>query len=176
MPCNNPRWRVELVRRRKDTGFFTVYTIGHSDLQFAEFAERLLARGVNMVVDARSYPYSSFAEWFNRDRIEHALRKHGIEYLFMGSRLGALTGDGRFDYIQREKDPEYKEGVKELLGLAERYCVAVMTSEGDYMSSHRHHLIAQTLLRLRVEVVHITESDADAPAQADLFHAVAEED
>jgi uncharacterized protein (DUF488 family) len=165
-----------LERRRKDTGFFTVYTIGHSDLQFTEFAERLLARGVDMVVDARSYPYSSYAEWFNRDRVEYALRKHGIEYLFMGSRLGALTEDGRFDFIRREKDPEYQEGVKELLGLAERYRIAVMTSEGDYMSSHRHHLIAQTLLRLRVEVVHITESDADAPAQADLFHAVAEED
>jgi uncharacterized protein (DUF488 family) len=162
-----------LVRRRKDTGFFTVYTIGHSDLQFAEFAARLAERGVNLVVDARSYPYSSFAEWFNRDRIEYALRKHGIEYMFMGARLGALTEDGRFDFIRREKDPEYQEGVKELLSLAEKYCVAVMSSEGDYMSSHRHHLIAQTLLRLSVEVVHITEGGDDAPAQADLFHAVA---
>jgi len=139
-----------------------------------ELVQRLRSRGVTLAVDIRSYPYSSHAEWFNRDRIEHSLRKSGIEYVFMGSKLGGLTDDGRFDYIKREKDLNYQDGIKQLLEYAQQYNVALLASEGDYMSSHRHHLVAQTLLKLNVEVVHITESDQDVPAQADLFHSVLE--
>ncbi len=128
------------------------------------------------MVDTRSYPYSSHAEWFNRDRIENGLRKAGIEYVFMGSRLGGLTEDGKFDYIKREKDPLYQEGIKQLLEYAQEFNVAVMSSEANFLMSHRHHLIAQTLLRLRVEVVHINEFGDDVPAQPDLFHALVEGD
>ena len=158
------------------TEFYRVYTVGHSDLSLAELVERLRARGVTMVVDARSYPYSTNADWFNRDRIENGLRKFGIEYVYLGSRLGGLTEDGKFDYIKREKDPRYQEGIKRLLELAQQFSVAVLTSEADFLKSHRHHLIAQTLLKLRVEVVHIDEAGDDTYAQADLFHALAEGD
>jgi len=139
-----------------------------------ELVQRLRSRGVTLVADIRSYPYSSHAEWFNRDRIEHSLRKAGIEYVFMGNRLGGLTDDGRFDYIKREKDQSYQDGIKHVLEYAQQFNVALLASEGEYMNSHRHHLVAQTLLKLNVEVVHITESDQDAPAQADLFHSVLE--
>jgi uncharacterized protein (DUF488 family) len=129
---------------------------------------------VTLVADIRSYPYSAHAEWFNRDRIENSLRKAGVEYVFMGSRLGGLTEDGKFDYIKREKDASYQEGVKRLLEYAQQFNLVLLSSEGDFLRSHRHHLVAQTLLKLSVEVVHITESGQDAPAQADLFHSVAE--
>lgn len=155
--------------------YYTVLTIGHSGLDLPRFVERLERRGVDLVVDVRSYPYSTFVEWFNRDRIEGSLRRRGIEYVFMGSQLGALTGDGRFDYIQREKDQTYRTGISRLLEYAQHYHVAVMSSEGDYRLSHRHHLIAQTLLKLSVKVLHITDTDDEVPAQADLFHAVKEE-
>jgi len=155
--------------------YYTVLTIGHSGLELPRFIDRLQRRGIDLVVDVRSYPYSTFAEWFNRDRIENSLRRQGIEYVFMGSQLGALTEDGRFDYIRREKDHAYQTGISRLLEYAQRYHVALMSSEGDYRLSHRHHLIAQTLLRLSVNVVHITEDDADENATADLFHSVKEE-
>jgi len=152
--------------------YYTVLTIGHSGLEFPRFVERLERRGIELVIDVRSYPYSSFAEWFNRDRIEPGLRRRGIEYVYMGSQLGALTEDGRFDYIRREKDHAYRSGISRLLEYAQRYHVAVMSSEGDFRLSHRHHLIAQTLLKLSVNVVHVTEHDGEENAQADLFHAV----
>jgi uncharacterized protein (DUF488 family) len=173
---HSPPNLIQSLHGGRHTGFYTIYTIGHSDLTMAELVERLKARQITLVTDVRSYPYSSSADWFNRDRIENSLRKEGIEYLFVGSRLGGLTEDGRFDYIRREKNPAYQEGIKDLLGLAENYRIAVMSSEADYLHSHRHHLIAQTLLKLGVGVVHIDPSGDDAPAQADLFHAVMEEE
>jgi len=155
----------------KSANYYAVFTIGHSGLDLPQFVSRLEKRGVNLVVDARSYPYSSFAEWFNRDRIEGSLRRWGVEYVYMGSQLGALTEDGRFDYIKREKNPDYQSGISRLLEYAQRYHVAIMSSESDYRLSHRHHLIAQTLLKLSVAVMHITEQDREEAAQADIFHA-----
>ncbi len=155
--------------------YYTIYTIGHTRLPFEEFVNRLKQRGISVVVDVRAYPYSAQADWFNRDRIEDTLRKEGIEYVYMGSMLGELTDDGRFDFVKREKDPRYHEGIKRLLELAQDYAVVIMSSEADWRISHRHQLIAQTLLKLSVGVVHITEFDTDEPAQPDLFHSIAEE-
>jgi len=160
------------VARKK---FYTVYTIGHSNLSLAELCERLKSRQIKFLVDVRTYPYSAHADWFNRDKIESPLRKEGIEYLYLGSMLGALTEDGRFDFVSREKDPKYQEGIKRLLELAQNFRVAVMSSEADFQVSHRHHLIAQTLLKLSVEVIHITETNQEEPAQPDIFHALLEE-
>ncbi len=123
-------------------------------------------------MDVRNFPYSSQAEWFNRDRLETALRKRSIEYVYLGSYLGALTEDGKFDYVHREKDPRYREGIKILLEYAQNYCVAIVSSEADWRISHRHQLIAQTLLKLSVGVVHITEADGEEIAQPDLFHTI----
>ncbi len=160
-----------MARRR----YYTIYTIGHGSLTFEEFTARLKARGVSLLIDVRTYPYSSQAEWFNRDRIENALRRHGIEYVFLGSFLGALTDNGRLDFVQREKDLRYKEGIKLVLEYAQNHNLALMSSEANYNSSHRHRLIAQTLLRLAVGVVHINELDGEEVAQPDLFHTYPEE-
>lgn len=155
--------------------YFTIYSVGHDGLTSEEFVERLKARGVGLVVDVRNFPYSHQAEWFNRDKIENALRKNGIEYVFLGSYLGAITDDGRFDFVAREKDPRYQEGIKLLLEYAQSYRVAIMSAEPNYLISHRHQLIAQTLLKLSVEVIHINEANGEEPAQPDLFHTFPEE-
>jgi uncharacterized protein (DUF488 family) len=150
---------------------YTVYSIGHGLLTWDELAQLLTPRRIEMLVDVRSFPYSEAAPWFNRDRLEHLARRGGLEYLWLGSQLGPLTSDGRLDYIDKEQEPRYREGIGELLGLAHERRVCIVSAQADPQDSHRQHLIAQTLLRHDVGVVHLLHDGSSAPAQADLFHA-----
>jgi uncharacterized protein (DUF488 family) len=151
-------------------GHFVVFTIGHGEQSFDDFAHILAPYGVETIVDVRSWPYTEYAPWFNRDRLEHLTRRHGWEYLWLGGQLGPLTADGRVDYIAKEREPRYHDGISELLTLAHERRVCLLSSQADPELSHRHQLIAQTLLRHDVEVRHILMDGDSVLAQADLFH------
>jgi uncharacterized protein (DUF488 family) len=50
-----------------------LYTIGHSNLGFEAFAERLRAHGIEVLADVRAAPYSRRYPQFSRDALEAAL-------------------------------------------------------------------------------------------------------
>jgi uncharacterized protein (DUF488 family) len=151
-------------------GHYTVYTAGHGDLDWETFCSLLKPFEVEILIDVRWTPYTHNAPDFDRERIENLARSEGMEYVWLGSKLGALTDDGRVDYVQRERENRYRAGIQELLGLAHDRTVCLLGGTADPERSHRHHLIAQTLLRQHVEVRHILHSGSSLPAQADLFH------
>ncbi|MDQ3023412.1 MAG: DUF488 domain-containing protein [bacterium] len=151
-------------------GHYTVYTAGHGELDWDGFTRLLGPYSVEIVVDVRSNPFTTNAPDFNRDRVEYLARRDGMEYLWLGSKLGALTENGRVDYIAREREARYRSGIQELLDLAHDRTVCVLGGASDPERSHRHLLIAQTLLRQHVEVRHILHGGAALAAQADLFH------
>lgn len=151
---------------------FTIYTVGHGELSWDQLAAILRRYPVEVVVDVRSFPYVDYAPWFNRDQLEHLVRREGWEYIWSGSRLGALTADGRVDYIAREHEPRYRKGIKELLGIAGERTTCLLASQSDPFVSHRHCLIAQTLLKHNVEVVHLLADGTSCNAQSDLFHSL----
>ena len=72
---------------------YPVFTIGHSNHSLEHFIELLRAHEVDEVVDVRSAPYSRYAPHFNRDELEDALEKVGVDYLFMGDELGGRPAD-----------------------------------------------------------------------------------
>jgi uncharacterized protein (DUF488 family) len=149
---------------------FTVYSVGHGLLSWEQFAALLEPLDVEMIVDVRAYPYVEAVPWFNRDRLEHMVRRAGWEYLWLGGQLGALTMDGRLDYVSKEKDPRYREGILELMTMAHERQVCLLSAQADPQHSHRHHLIAQTLIRHDVRVLHILHDGGLVQAQPDLFH------
>ena len=149
---------------------YTIYSVGHGLLSWDELARLLAPLGIEVLVDVRAYPYSEATPWFDRDRLEHLARRAGYEYLWLGSQLGALTRDGRLDYLSKEQEPRYREGVLELLSMAAERRVCLLSAQADPQHSHRHHLIAQTLLRHDVAVIHVLHDGSIATAQADLFH------
>ena len=151
---------------------YTVYTAGHGDLSWDEFKLLLRPYGIEMLLDVRSFPYSDSAPWFNRDRLEHLSRGEGWEYLWLGALLGPLTEDGRVDYVAKEAEVRYREGIKQLMGLAGERCTCLLASQLDPRQSHRHHLVAQTLMRYDVGVRHIMPDGSACAAQADLFHSL----
>ena len=150
---------------------YSVYTIGHGDISWDRFVSLVHRHPVQMIVDIRAFPYYDAAPWFNRDRLEHSIRRQGWEYMWLGSKLGSLTSDGRLDHLAKEHEPAYRDGVKELLSMAGGTCVCLLGTQPDHHNTHRHQLIAQTLLRQDVEVLHILPGGELEPACADLFHS-----
>jgi uncharacterized protein (DUF488 family) len=149
-----------------------IYTIGHSILTMDDVLGLLKENYIRVVVDVRSQPFSRFNPQFNRDSFKHAMAYANIEYIFAGEHLGGRPTDptcykngvvpeGRADYLKLVDYAEvmkrdwYQRGIERLLQIASERLTAIMCSEEDPMQCHRHHLIAQTLLKRDVTVWHI---------------------
>jgi uncharacterized protein (DUF488 family) len=144
------------------------------------FVDLLRRHDITLVADVRSQPYSRWAPQFNRETLERDLEEVGIGYRFMGDALGGRPSDpelytaGYPDYGRMEQTGAYQRGIERLLDLSHSERVAVMCGEGDYRECHRHLLIAQTLLKRGVDVLHIksdgrTVAGERTPEQLSLF-------
>jgi len=141
-----------------------IYTVGHSNIDFERFLSML--KGIEILVDARSEPYSKYVPQFNSDNLKKQLEKAGIEYIFMrndyaGNIIGGRPKDrdcyenGEVAYERIRKKTWYKEGISTLIELAHKKKIVIMCSEEDPYKCHRHKLIAQSLLKSDVVVYHI---------------------
>ncbi len=141
-----------------------IYTIGHSNHTIETFIALLKRYEITRVMDVRSQPYSRWASQFNRETLRESLQEAGIEYHFMGDKLGGRPKDTtlydpgeseRPNYKRVAQTPSYQEGIAHLLKLAQDDPVTIMCSEGDHEHCHRHRLITQTLLEYDTRVLHI---------------------
>ena len=159
-----------------------IHTIGHSDHDTAAFVALLRQHDITLVVDVRSQPYSRWTPQFNREILARDLEAAGMAYVYLGDTLGGRPSDPalydpgqeRPDYRRVEQTDAYQAGIDYLLDLARAGRVAVMCSEGDYHSCHRHLLITQTLLVRGARVLHIqpdgtTVEGKQIPQQLSLF-------
>lgn len=143
-----------------------IYTIGHSNIEFGKFLD--LLKDIDVLVDVRSTPFSKYVPQFNINNIKRGLESVGIEYVFMeDEHVGNVLGgrpkdedcykDGEIIYKNVTKKGWYKEGISALIELANKKSTVIMCSEEDPYKCHRHHLIAQSLLKEGVTVIHIRE-------------------
>ncbi len=145
---------------------YPIFTIGHSNHSLERFIKFLRAHGVDEVVDVRSTPYSGYTPHFNRDSLEDALEKVGIDYLFMGGELGGrpvdrscYDDDGRVMYDRVAKTDAFNDGVKDLIRNADERCIALMCSEKESLECHRTLLVAHNLAQRGVAVQHILANE-----------------
>ncbi|MFV2040604.1 MAG: DUF488 family protein [Candidatus Hydrothermarchaeales archaeon] len=142
----------------------TIYTVGHSNVEFEKFLS--LLNGIKVLVDVRSTPFSKYAPQFNIKNIKRKLEAKGIEYVFIedeyvGNVLGGKPKDedcyenGKIVYGTVMKKGWYKEGISALIDFANKKRTVIMCSEEDPYACHRHHLISQSLLREGITVFHI---------------------
>jgi uncharacterized protein (DUF488 family) len=138
-----------------------VFTIGHSNHLFREFLELIQKNNVNMVVDVRTSPYSKYSPHFNKKPLMKSLIESGINYVYLGNKIGGKPKDRKFYYEDKlqyhllEKDEKYKEGLQELVDLIPHNTIVLMCSEENPYHCHRHHLISQSLLKNGYGVTHI---------------------
>jgi uncharacterized protein (DUF488 family) len=145
---------VELTR--------AIWTIGHSNHTFERFAQLLHGERIEFVVDVRSYPYSRFAQHFNREQIESALGEEGIRYLFLGEQLGGRpTSDEHYDeqgralYGRMAQQPSFRAAIQRLIDGADKHRVALMCSEADPHGCHRRLLVGKVLADSGLQLRHI---------------------
>lgn len=125
------------------------YTIGHSNHSIDQFIERLVAHRIQVLVDVRSYPKSSYVPHFNRVALKASLKLVRIKYTFKGKTLGA---DGPSVTNQR-----FKETMGYIRNLSDQYRVALMCAELNPAKCHRASKLTAFLLASGSEVTHITK-------------------
>ncbi len=151
-----------------------LFTIGHSNHSIEKFIRLLEDNGVMTLVDVRTAPASRYNPQFNKEMLAASLDAKYIQYAFAGKFLGGrpsdpscyknrvLPGEGA-DYLHEVDYPEvmkkewFIKGIARLLEMADEQTTAIMCSEEDPATCHRHHLIAKYILREHpgVKVVHI---------------------
>lgn len=133
----------------------TVFTIGHSTRELAEFIHLLQAHGVTKIADVRSVPRSRHNPQFNHDTLPDALQTAGIGYVHLPG-LGGLRHTradspnlawrnasfrGFADYMQTD---EFAENLEQLIELARQEHLTLMCAEAVPWRCHRP-LIADAL-------------------------------
>lgn len=158
----------------------TLYTIGHSTRSLEELISALQAHEIQRLVDIRSFPVSRRLPHFNRESLEQALPKAGIEYYWLKELGGrrkrirddspnvALRNPSFRNYADYMLTADFRRGISELLGLAQEAKTAYMCAERVYFHCHRM-LVSDWLVGHGHEVLHI---DAEGPVKA---HKLTEE-
>ena len=66
----------------------SLWSVGHSNIQFEKFASLILSRELELIADVRSTPFSKYTPQFNTETLRLSLRKIDVDYRFMGDSLG----------------------------------------------------------------------------------------
>ncbi|WP_297743119.1 DUF488 family protein [uncultured Tessaracoccus sp.] len=153
-----------------------IFTVGHSNFEFEDFAELIRAVGVESIVDVRKLPGSRKYPWFNDDYLAEHLPTRGITY----SRSEGLTGrrnvshsvpfeaNGNWrnrsfhNYADHALGGEFSDALSQLRASAAETPTAIMCSEAVWWRCHRR-IIADHLIAHGDEVEHIMGMGADGP-------------
>ncbi|HKV83012.1 MAG TPA: DUF488 domain-containing protein [Ktedonobacterales bacterium] len=157
------------------SGSLSIYSIGHSNQTLEKFLGLLEQRGIQILADVRSSPYSRYVPHFNRLELEDAVERRGIQYLFMGDTLGGRPeGDEFYDdegyvlYFRVAEAPFFQRGLERIKDEAAMSRVAIMCSEEDPTNCHRRLLIGRVLAREAIPLLHI-RGDGDIHREEDLL-------
>jgi uncharacterized protein (DUF488 family) len=138
-----------------------VLTVGHSTLSYEEFLGMLRRANVTAVMDVRSAPHSRHVPHFSRNALRDELQLDGIDYWFVGGKLGGRPNDTKFycdgvaDYEKMSQSDDFRHGLLLVLEVAKNRRLALMCSEQDPLDCHRCLLIGRALSNQGVQVRHI---------------------
>jgi uncharacterized protein (DUF488 family) len=139
----------------------SIYTIGHSNLQVADFLRLLDMHSIAAIADVRSSPFSRMFPHFNREPLRAVLKQAGIKYVFMGDSLGGRPEDPtcfklrQVQYDRVARLPAFADELNRLIRGAEKYRITLMCSEKDPITCHRMLLVARQLSTFGIDVQHI---------------------
>jgi len=141
-----------------------VFTIGHSNHQWDEFASILESNHIVMLVDVRRYPSSKSFPQFNKEILAKELLTNNIYYEHieeLGGRRNKIAIPQKYDnegwqnksfrsYANYMLTKSFKEGIEKLLSLIVKYddSLAIMCSEAVPWRCHRR-LISDYLIMVK---------------------------
>jgi uncharacterized protein (DUF488 family) len=160
----------------------TIYTIGHSTRDLADFSRVLQAHEVRLLQDIRAYPMSRRYPHFNREYLELWLPEIGCDYVWekdLGGRRNkqmpadespnvALRNPSFRNYADYMLSPRFHQAIGRLVERAQKANTAIMCAEHVYFRCHRM-LVADYLVSRGHTVLHIAD---EKPPQS---HALTKE-
>jgi uncharacterized protein (DUF488 family) len=137
----------------------TLWTLGHSNRELADFLALLHAEQVEHVADVRRFPGSRRHPHFNRDALAGALAESGIAYTHFPALGGRRTK--RADstqsagwrvpafaaYADYMLTDEFARAFQELAGLAEKSRTAILCAEALPWQCHRRLIADQFIAK-----------------------------
>lgn len=162
-----------------------IFTIGHSNRSFDAFVRLLRREGIDLLADIRQYPGSKHNPQFNAKALAKSLEGAGIGYRHVPA-LGGMRGEGDEsspnthwqvgafrNYADYAMTSGFREGLREVLALADRHTVAIMCAEADWHHCHRR-IVTDYLLASGVDVHHILDSGVEEAAFHDAAYVEAD--
>jgi uncharacterized protein (DUF488 family) len=150
----------------------TIYTIGHSTRDLAEFSRVLQAHEIRLLEDIRAFPMSRRHPHFNRENLEMWLPQIGCDYVWekdLGGRRRkqmpadkspnlALRNDSFRNYADYMLTPQFARAIDRLVERAARANTAIMCAEALYFRCHRM-LVSDYLVSRGHRVLHILDEN-----------------
>jgi len=146
-----------------------VFTIGHSNREFADLLALLRRHAITAVGDVRSQPYSRRYPQFSREPLEKALKDAGILYVFLGRELGARSDDpscyenGSVKYERLAETELFQSGLDRVEQGMATHRLALLCAEKEPLNCHRFALVSRELAQRGVGVLHILEDGRAEP-------------
>lgn len=148
----------------------TIYTIGHSTRELADFSRVLQAHGIGLLEDIRAFPMSRRYPHFNREKLELWLPEIGCDYVWekdLGGRRArqmpveespniALRNPSFRNYADYMLSDKFKNAIERLVDRAGRAPTAIMCAEYVYFRCHRM-LVSDYLVSRGHTVLHILD-------------------
>ncbi|MGE5322294.1 MAG: DUF488 family protein [Actinomycetota bacterium] len=146
----------------------TIYTIGHSTRDLAEFSRVLQAHEIRLLEDIRAFPMSRRHPHFNREHLELWLPEIGTDYVWekdLGGRRNrqmppeqspnmALRNESFRNYADYMLSENFHQAAERLIERAKKQKTAIMCAELLYFRCHRL-LVSDYLTSRGHQVLHI---------------------
>ena len=143
----------------------TIFTIGYGNRSIDDFINLLNHYGVNLVVDARSTPFSRFQANFRKKALQEHLEMAGISYLYLGDALGGKHVDpdclvgGQVDLERVWAKDSFRAALGQVAQAVQAGQVpALMCAELRPGQCHRAWMLAPPLEANGFTVLHIDEA------------------
>ncbi len=154
----------------------TIFTIGHSTRDLADFSRVLQAHDIRLLEDIRAFPMSRRHPHFNRENLELWLPEIGCDYIWekeLGGRRGrqmppdespniALRNPSFRNYADYMLSGPFRQAVERLVARAQKINTTIMCAEQLYFRCHRM-LVSDYLVELGHTVLHILDEKPPKP-------------
>ena len=140
-----------------------LYSIGYSGFLIKDFIQTLRDNNISVLVDVRSFPFSSYYTDYNKDILANTLKQSGIRYRHYDQEFGArqenrsyYTPAGYLDFSLFCHSECFLQGVSKLCAGMERgYTFALMCAEKNPISCHRAILVSRAFAQRGYPVIHL---------------------